>query len=314
MEPELQFVSREPKKSDASAWVLVSLLAHASILLLLGGRDRGVPAAQEAPLAYYVELLRQSPFEEAPGPAVEKAPLSAPFSNENRRASIPQPTGDQPTRRPGTGGTYIPGGAPAAQPPARQAERAVRGERGSAAEGTAKSSPEQHDPFTFRQPLDEHPVARADAARTDVDWKSAIREVGRVASLGVGGPDLGPGAIGGEEGFAESGPISFETQWYEWGDYADAMVRKIRTHWYANMPSVIRLGLRGVVTIRFTIQRSGTITDIRILKSSEIPPFDFAAKKAIELASPLAPLPADFPNATEQVTAQFYYNLTPPRR
>ncbi len=149
--------------------------------------------------------------------------------------------------------------------------------------------------------------AAAESAPRGIDWNSAIQEVGKIASLG----GEGVGAPGGEPGFAESGPISFETQWYEWGDYADHMVNKIRRHWYDNMPSLIRMGMKGVVTIQFTIQRSGTITDIRILKSSEIPPFDFAAKKAIELASPLRPLPADFPNRSERVTAQFYYNLTP---
>ena len=69
-----------------------------------------------------------------------------------------------------------------------------------------------------------------------------------------------------------------------------------------------------VVTIRFTIQRSGAITDITILNGSGVPPFDFAAKKAIELSSPLNPLPKDFPNNSERVTCMFYYNLEPPSR
>ena len=106
--------------------------------------------------------------------------------------------------------------------------------------------------------------------------------------------------------------MSFETQWYDWGDYAEGMVRRIRQNWYDNMPSVIRLGLKGVVTIRFTIQRDGTLTDITTLESSGIPPFDFAAKKALELSSKLAPLPADFPKGNERVTCQFYYNLAVP--
>jgi protein TonB len=91
------------------------------------------------------------------------------------------------------------------------------------------------------------------------------------------------------------------------------MVAKIRLHWYQNMPEVIRLGLKGVVVIRFTIQRDGRITDITTLQSSGVPPFDFAAAKAIELASPLAPLPKDFPEPDERVTAAFYYNMTPPK-
>jgi len=92
------------------------------------------------------------------------------------------------------------------------------------------------------------------------------------------------------------------------------MVRRIRRNWYANMPPLIRMGMKGVVTIQFTIQRSGTLTDITVVKSSEVPPYDYAAKKALELSSPLQPLPADFPNRSERVTAQFYYNLHPKPR
>ena len=77
---------------------------------------------------------------------------------------------------------------------------------------------------------------------------------------------------------------------------------------------LIRTGMKGVVTIRFTIQRDGRITDLTILDSSTVPPYDFAARKAIELSSPLNPLPKDFPNDHERVTAMFYYNLEPPQR
>jgi len=66
------------------------------------------------------------------------------------------------------------------------------------------------------------------------------------------------------------------------------------------------------VTIRFTIHRDGRISDVTILSPSGITPYDFAAKKAIELASPLKPLPPDFPKETEHVTAMFYYNQEPP--
>ena len=58
----------------------------------------------------------------------------------------------------------------------------------------------------------------------------------------------------------------------------------------------------------------GSITNLTILNSSGIPPYDFAAKKAIELSSPLNPLPKDFPNPSERVTCMFFYNQEPPTR
>jgi TonB family protein len=157
-----------------------------------------------------------------------------------------------------------------------------------------------------------HPPVHASAS--SVDWRSAIREVGKVASLGGGQQGMDLGNTGGEKGFAENGPLSFETSWYDWGEYAQSMVSRIRVNWYANMPDLIRTGMKGVVTIRFTIHRDGRMTDITILNGSGIPPYDFAAKKALELSSPLNPLPKDFPNDTERVTCMFYYNLEPPNR
>ncbi len=157
---------------------------------------------------------------------------------------------------------------------------------------------------------------QASAASPAVNWQSAIKEVGKVASLG-GGQNLDlskVGGGGGEKGFVEQGPVSFETQWYDWGEYAQSMVAKIRTNWYDNMPELIRTGMKGVVTIRFTIQRDGSITDVTILNTSTIPPFDNAAQKAIELSSKLHPLPKDFPKATEHVTCMFFYNMEPPSR
>ncbi|HUR82216.1 MAG TPA: energy transducer TonB, partial [Thermoanaerobaculia bacterium] len=161
--------------------------------------------------------------------------------------------------------------------------------------------------FIYREP------AKAAAAAGVVDWRNAIREAGRAISGGDGGDGSDVAQTGGEQGFAEQGPLSFETQWYDWGDYAQSMVSKIRVNWYANMPQIIRTGMKGVVTIRFTIHRDGRISDITIMESSKVPPYDAAARRAIELSSPLKALPADFPNPTERVTCMFYYNMEIPR-
>lgn len=254
----------------------------------------------------YVELMRSNPkdFVEAPGQKLDRAPVTAPYSDANRRASMPQPTGDQPTNRPGDGrGVY--------RPPSGA------GGPGSGASAAASQPAENQGRDGASATSQASVLAPSSESRASggVDWRSAIREVGKVATLGGGGGlDLGVEPGGGEKGFAEPGTLSFETQWYDWGPYAQSMVSKIRVNWYQNMPPLLRTGMQGVVTIRFTIQRSGRITDITLLKSSEIPPYDFAARKAIELSSPLNPLPADFPNAYERVTCMFYYNLEPPSR
>ncbi len=309
----MDLIGEPPKGRGIGPAVTISVVLHAALLMLFTLNRQAEPVQSSEEAARFVQILRQAPqstpqFEQAPGPAIEqRVSPDAPFSNANRRATMPDPTGDQPTQRPGEGGTYVPGGAPAPPQGRPDGEALTRPLNPSAARADAQPTAAVEASSAFRAPSQS---AAAEPATRGIDWNSAIQEVGKIASLsgeGVGSP-------GGEPGFAESGPISFESQWYEWGDYADHMVTKIRRHWYDNMPSLIRMGMKGVVTIQFTIQRSGAITDVRIVKSSEIPPFDFAAKKAIELASPLRPLPADFPNRSERVTAQFYYNLTPAKK
>jgi len=143
---------------------------------------------------------------------------------------------------------------------------------------------------------------------------------------GVG--EAPPGLGGGIGGFGElqespdrSGGrvdgtgLSFDTQWYEWGPYAKRMLAKIKRNWYARMPEIAMLGAKGVVKIRYFIERDGTVTGLQIIDESGRPPMDFAARDAISASSPFEPLPADLTGVDrEGVTITFYYNLHPPDR
>lgn len=313
---DLVVAEEEQKAGGLSLSVLVSLVLHAAFVLWFIHTHRTAPpAAKNVPIARYVELMQQNqqqPFTEAPGPAVDKTPLRAPLSDANRRASMPEPTGLTPTKRPGEGGgLYTPPSgrpAPRSQQQAQPAQSAQPQSPGLIAPPSSQQQASVNDTFVYRETT---ATNKAAAASAPIDWRSAIRQV--KGPIGGGdGPDLGNSG-GGERGLAEQGPISFETSWYDWGPYAQSMVSRIRVNWYANMPQLIRTGIGGVVTIRFTIQRDGRITEIVVLKSSGHPPYDFAARKAIELSSPLNPLPADFPNPDERVTAMFYYNTPIPQ-
>ena len=310
----LDLVYEDAPRRGVSAGVVVSILLHGLILFyLIKNYQAPSKDAPSPPIARYVELIRQNPqFTEAPGPHVKTAPLHAPMSDANREASMPRPTGDKPTLRPGEGGMYVPHNAAPAAPTAGSAAR-------PSAEAAAATPQPQQQAQTM--PLQEDAngrtfIYRPTQARASagINWQGAIREMGKVASLGAGQESLDLGQNGGEKGFAKDGPISFESSWYDWGEYAESMVSRIRVNWYNNMPQIIRTGLRGVVFIRITIHRDGRISDVTILSSSSVPPYDFAAKKAIELSSPLNPLPKDFPNDTERVTFGFFYNQEPPNR
>ncbi len=311
MDEHIEFAveQEDPPLPGVSYAVLFSLGVHVLAAIFLVSMYRPVASTDKpVPIARYVELIKQSPkdFVEAPGPRVNDPKLGALWSDANRHASAPQSTGDKPTMRPGDGrGVYTPpaGSSGSQSSPPKTENREPR---------TENSHPLPAD--ITNNDTSRIPAFRSSAVGANVNWHDAIKEVGKVASLG-GGQNLDLSKIGGggEKGFVEQGPLSFETQWYDWGPYAQSMVSKIRINWYDNMPPLIRTGMKGVVTIRFTIQRDGRITDLTLLDSSSVPPYDFAAKKAIELSSPLNPLPKDFPNPNERVTCMFFYNQEPPK-
>ncbi|MBW3566332.1 MAG: TonB family protein [Acidobacteria bacterium] len=280
------------ERGSPPSGVLISLLVHAAIvILLIAFRAQSSPEDQQT--IEYVDLVRQAtpvspsqteslPVTDAPGPEVREQPDStAPLSDANRIASTPDPQGAEPSNNPGPGAGLAPPGLPGSMPGPPEREEA--------------------QPESVSQPSTTAPL---------VDWNRAIQAVTPPGDVGAGSP----GAFGGDEGFAVSGPVSFETQWYPWGDYSVEMIRRIRHYWYRNMPDLIRLGIQGNVVYRFTIQRDGEITNIEMLRPSGSPPYDFAARKAIELSSALPPLPGDFPGATERVTVSFFYNMEPPKR
>jgi TonB family protein len=314
----------EPKRRGPGVSIAIafSLVLHVVIAIWVVRHYHPVEVS-DAPKSSirYVELLRNNPdFTEAPGKKVQQKPLQGLFSDANRKAATPEPTGDKPTLRPGNGSPIYspPRSQAAAAAAAQQAQRELRAQpqqqQHQPQQQASTSEPSsQSEASTSMSDLVYHPQSTSQASAA-VDWRSAIKEVGKVASLGGNQQNMDLGNNGGDKGFAENGPLSFETEWYDWGAYAQSMVSRIRVNWYANMPDLIRAGMKGVVTIRFTIQRSGQITDVTILNGSGIPPYDFAAKKAIELSSPLNPLPKDFPNNSERVTCMFYYNLEPPSR
>jgi TonB family protein len=332
IEERLELIPEQRKQGPGVTIAIVaSVILHTATLIYLVNNYKPVAnSAANTPITRYVELIRQNPqqqqhereFVEAPGAKLNSAPLNAPWSDANRRASSPKPTGDQRTTRPGDGSNlYVPpsvksGGASegmAAAQPQQQPQPAQQAAAPSKETASPLQTPTDIKPLTTYQPT-QPTQAAAVAPNNAVEWKNAIREVGKVASLGgsrQGGADI-QGSIGGDKGFADNGPVSFESQWYNWGDYAESMVSRIRVNWMNNMPELLRTGLKGNVTIRFTIHRDGRISDVTILSTSTIPPYDFAAKKAIELSSPLNPLPKDFPMATERVTCGFYYNMEVP--
>ncbi|HET7290873.1 MAG TPA: energy transducer TonB [Vicinamibacteria bacterium] len=89
-------------------------------------------------------------------------------------------------------------------------------------------------------------------------------------------------------------------------------VNHFRVEVYNNwiMPQPAQLGVKGHVDITFTVDRAGSMTDVRILKSSGTPALDRAAQHAL-VSARLLPLPSDFAPATLTIQVSFFYNEGP---
>ncbi|MCM2315161.1 MAG: TonB family protein [Thermoanaerobaculia bacterium] len=313
----LDYVEEKPKRGDLSLGVILSMAVHVTILSFLIAHHMKAPTQEATLPARFVELVPQVPQQaqeqqrqpnitDAPGPERANPRPDASLSDANRRASRPNPTDRPPTLTPGDA-------RPQMQPvPRRGAETGADGQSPRPQQERAAASAQGGQPLGEAAQGADSITPYRGTTSSQIDWKEAIKDVAEQPSSRRGAPTGDwraiPGGAGDDLGNADTGPMSFETQWFDWGDYATGMVARIRYHWYSNMPQIIRTGLKGVVTIRFTIQRDGSITDVEMLSSSGVPPYDNAAKRAIQLSSPLSPLPANFPKASERVTARFFYN------
>ena len=84
-------------------------------------------------------------------------------------------------------------------------------------------------------------------------------------------------------------------------DYIVTMVTRIKSNWSA------RQNVSGLVIIKFTIRRDGTLEDISLEQSSSFPIADLNAQRAVTLTKQLPPLPDAFPNPTLTVHLNFEY-------
>jgi TonB family protein len=84
-------------------------------------------------------------------------------------------------------------------------------------------------------------------------------------------------------------------------DYVAQMVEQIRMNWDG------RAEVAGLVVVKYTIQRDGTITDATVEKSSGYTALDITAQRAVVQTRKFLPLPAAFPDRTLTVHLNFDY-------
>jgi TonB family protein len=108
---------------------------------------------------------------------------------------------------------------------------------------------------------------------------------------------------------SKAGGLYFDPQGADFGLWIDAFKDEVYRNWV--VPKAVASGeFRGHVDLEFTVERDGSLSALRVLKSSGKDECDRAARQALE-ASKFAVLPLDYkpPRVTVQVT--FFYNESP---
>jgi TonB family protein len=312
-------------------FILFSLVAHLVLVILLILGPAKIPAGKDFFAAFQPPPKDDSPipvvFTDATGQPREN-PKKSPLSDADRRAGGGDPSKPKaatpyspPTGvaglAPGPRGPRVPG-----SPQPAQASKTAPGAKASARAQARSAAPGEARPAQAQAPTTQSAEAKPsefpNMSKPMAPMKTGPQETTRLAGLDTAIREAARGAIGGEGGsaggdpeggFVDSGPVSFDTSWYDWGPYAAEMVRRIKLHW--DVPELARLGWKGSLTVRFFILADGTVADAKILRGSGVPPFDFAAFQSIVKSSPFRPLPTDLHSTREGVTVTFFYNMRP---
>ena len=90
---------------------------------------------------------------------------------------------------------------------------------------------------------------------------------------------------------------------YNLAPWASKAVEVIQKNW--DIPPTRPANPDAAVEIVIVLQKNGQVSAVELLASSEDPAFDQAARFAVELSSPLPPLPEDFPEASLEIALVF---------
>ncbi|MBZ5727945.1 MAG: TonB family protein [Acidobacteriia bacterium] len=91
--------------------------------------------------------------------------------------------------------------------------------------------------------------------------------------------------------------------------YLKIVLDSVRRHWTAVMPDSVRMGLRGQVSIVFSITRDGNVGKLVIATSSGNISLDRAAVVGVDAAHPFPQLPSEFRGDEIRLQFNFSYNM-----
>jgi TonB family protein len=104
------------------------------------------------------------------------------------------------------------------------------------------------------------------------------------------------------------GGLYFDPQGADFTLWVNTFKNEVYRNWIVP-PAAIR-EFRGHVDFEFTVERDGSMSALRMLKSSGTTPFDSAARDALG-GSRFLPLPEDYKPSRVRMHVTFFYNESP---
>jgi len=305
---------------------LVSLILHLTVLMVLLGRDPSArpvdaidPASLERKDVVFMpsaeELRRMLPQESRPAPRPRPAPTPPPPADSRKdRISVGPPSElrrermilrreDDLTQAPK--GTNVPV-APVAPPTPAPTPAPAAAETGPRA---ARAEEQPGRPGLRLPPglLGQQP--RGDEGRRALEGPMAPAIAGAVEDMARRFERDSRAGIPTGSGQKGIGGLYFDPQGADFTLWVTRFKDEVYRNWI--VPQAALFGAaRGHVDFEFVVERDGTMTGLRLVKSSGTASLDRAAQNALS-SSRLLPLPDDYgpPRVTMQVS--FYYNEAP---
>jgi TonB family protein len=102
--------------------------------------------------------------------------------------------------------------------------------------------------------------------------------------------------------------IQFDSKGVEFGPWLRRFVAQVKRNWFVPMAA---MSLKGHVVITFNVHKDGRITDLQVLRPSDVVAFNNAALNALATSNPTMALPPEYPADKAFFTVTFYYNEAP---
>jgi TonB family protein len=315
--------------------VLFSLIVHLMIVSFLANKTKleppkpkpEDPVLRRSPLVYMPPLARRAPAPPPPLEAVPRQPLE-------RIKPVPTPTPPPPP--PADRGIFIPRTTATPPPPPTpapgpQKDRVSVGTaEGAMQRRLIPTEPGGGPPSTSTQPGT--PGQQVAAPPESIGKPSEATEeragVRRVKPRGSGEPpvlqedrtiagsvrrleqrmaDLGPVGDGGSGAVRQMGPLQFDPQGADFTSWLAQWGNEVYRNWIVPQAAIFGFG-GGEVHFEFVVERNGTVSSVRMLKSTGYRSYDRAAENALR-GGRFQPLPSDYGPPRVTMTVAFIYSV-----